>query len=137
MNKQLKSIMLIDDSKFDNFFHERIIKKSDCTKQIITYESATKALEYLKNETIHPDLIFLDINMPNMNGWEFLEAYEKLENVNKAKVIISMLTTSSNPEDKEKAKEFNPPLKEFKTKPLTSEILSKIIQEYFENEQAI
>lgn len=137
MNKQLKSIMLIDDSKFDNFFHERIIKKSDCTKQIITYESATKALEYLKNETIHPDLIFLDINMPNMNGWEFLEAYEKLENVNKAKVIISMLTTSSNPEDKEKAKEFNPPLKEFKTKPLTSEILSKIIEEYFENEQAI
>ncbi len=129
--------MLIDDSKFDNFFHERIIKKSDCTKQIITYESATKALEYLKNETIHPDLIFLDINMPNMNGWEFLEAYEKLENVNKAKVIISMLTTSSNPEDKEKAKEFNPPLKEFKTKPLTSEILSKIIEEYFENEQAI
>lgn len=67
--------------------------------------------------------------MPETNGWEFLQEYEKMHP--NTKVIISMLTTSNNPEDLIKAQSFNPPLKAFKTKPLTIEILNDILNKYF------
>lgn len=70
MKKELKCIMLIDDDKSDNFFHEREIKKADLSTSVIIKDSAIDALDYLKamNEKndLQPDLIFLDINMPKM-----------------------------------------------------------------------
>src|SRR5688572_14604805 len=80
MNKELKSIMLIDDNPDDNFIHERAIKKINSESVVITKLSGADALSYLKSrETPCSDLIFLDINMPEMNGWEFLERYRKLD----------------------------------------------------------
>ena len=126
--------MLIDDNKDDNFYHERIIKKNNKADVVITKQSGREALEYLKNknvqESAHPDLIFLDINMPGMNGWEFLEEYNKLDREFQGQIIIVMLTTSENPDDKAKAKALNI-LSDFKTKPLTKEMLDEIIDKYF------
>ncbi|MCX4028280.1 response regulator [Endozoicomonas sp. SM1973] len=134
MNKILKKILLIDDNEADNFLHELIIKKSGITESVIAMTSATDALEYLKskqgNNHPQPCLIFLDINMPRMNGWEFLEEYESLPSEQKAKVVIVMLTTSLNPDDKEKSNSIDH-ITEFYTKPLTQAILDRIIKQYF------
>jgi len=126
--------MLVDDNSDDNFFHERVIQKNSAAEIIVAKQTGVDALEYLKskkdNEHIHPDLIFLDINMPGMNGWEFLDEYNKLDEESKSKAIIIMLTTSENPDDKMKAKTMNV-ASEFRTKPLTAEMLKEITDTYF------
>jgi CheY-like chemotaxis protein len=121
--------MLIDDNSDDNFFHERVIKKCDAAEIVIAKQSGIDALEYLKTHEDRPDIIFLDINMPAMNGWEFLQEYNKLEKTLQCKVIVVMLTTSENPDDKRKSTELN--VSEFKTKPLTGKMLEEIILKYF------
>lgn len=136
MNKRLNSIMLIDDNNDDNFYHKRIIKKSNVTDSVIVMDSGFKALEYLKTTSFEktgpPDLIFLDINMPRMNGWEFLEEYDKLDDKIKSKVIITMLSTTRNPDDIKKAKELNSlPIKDFISKPLTIKLLLEIVEKHF------
>ena len=134
MDCKINCVMLIDDSADDNFIHERVIRKSGLVKTIITKYSAREALEYLKQKDDHagdhPDLIFLDINMPGMNGWEFLVEYGVLDKELQSKAIICMLTTSENPDDRERYKNFNL-ISEFMTKPLTIEMLEEIIERYF------
>lgn len=77
-----------------------------------------------------PNIIFLDINMPKMNGWEFLEAYKELKAGQKAKVLVVMLTTSINPSDKKRAEQF-PDIIGFNSKPLTEQMISQILDRYF------
>lgn len=124
--------MLIDDNPDDNFYHERVIKKSHAAEVVISKDTGMAALEYLKSKKdsdhIHPELIFLDINMPGMNGWEFLQEYEKLDKDSQCKVIVVMLTTSENPDDQAKATRVVP---HFRTKPLTTQMLEEIITKDF------
>ena len=127
--------MLVDDNPDDNFFHERVIRKSDAANIVIAKQTGMEALDYLKskkdhNDT-HPDLIFLDINMPRMNGWEFLEEYNKLDKQFQSHAIVVMLTTSNNPDDRGKAELLNE-VSELKTKPLTREMLTEIQGKYFQ-----
>src|ERR1700728_930651 len=119
MYGKLGCIMLIDDNKHDNFFHERAIRKVDTESVIITEESGIDALEYLKSKKLpHSDLIFLDINMPGMNGWEFLEQYNLLDEELKSHATIIMLSTSDHPGDIAKAKQWSF-VADYITKPLT------------------
>ena len=123
--------MLIDDNPHDNFFHERAIKAYDESDIVIAKESGTAALEYLNAGTDpRSDLIFLDINMPGMNAWEFLEKYVLLDQTIKGQPIIIMLTTSGNPFDLAKAKEWDC-ISDFITKPLTKEKMKEIADKYF------
>lgn len=71
--------------------------------------------------------MFLDINMPLMNGWEFLEAYKKIDEKQKSEIIIIMLTTSLNPSEQEKSKTFDE-VTDFHKKPLTESTLSKVLE---------
>jgi CheY-like chemotaxis protein len=134
MEKKLQCIMLIDDNPDDNFFHERVLKKSNLVNMVIAKRSGIDALDFLKfknpHQELHPELIFLDINMPGMNGWEFLQEYRKLEKELQSQVIIIMLTTSDNPQDIESAK-ASEIVTDFKTKPLTKEMLMEIIDKHF------
>lgn len=132
MSKKLNCILLIDDNPDDNFFHERVIRKSGLCDLVVSRKSAQEALEYLTSREgyVHPDIIFLDINMPRMNGWEFLEEYARLGDVRHKHVFIVMLTTSANPDDQSKAT-ASPLIGEFRTKPLTKEMLEEIVMKYF------
>ncbi|MCW3127280.1 MAG: response regulator [Bacteroidetes bacterium] len=131
MNKKLKCILLIDDNPHDNFFHERAIKAYDETEIVVTKDSGAEALEYLKAKTgPHSDLIFLDINMPAMNGWEFLQQYSQLDKTVREQTIIIMLTTSANPSDIEKGQK-NAFVSDYITKPLTKEKMQLIADKYF------
>jgi len=126
--------MLIDDDQNDNFFHEREIKKTNLSIDVITKNSAIDALEYLKSKkedkNIQPNLIFLDINMPQMNGWEFLQEYDQLDEEIKDRKIIIMLTSSKNPDEIARAMTFRS-VSDFISKPLTKEKLEDIIKNYF------
>ena len=133
MNNKVNCIMLVDDNKSDNFFHERVIRKCNAADTIVTKESGQEALDYLKTRTelknANPDLIFLDINMPGMNGWEFLEEYKKLDKDQQSTMVVIMLTTSDNSDDKIQAKTTGV-LSDFKTKPLTKEMLEEVLEKF-------
>ena len=134
MHKKLNCILLIDDDEDDNYLHQLVIEKAGITEKVVAVESGFEALEYLtkkQNEVYpQPDLIFLDINMPKMNGWEFLEEYKKLEVVQQGKIIVVMLTTSILNKDIEQAQNSAEVL-DFHNKPLTQEILDKLLREHF------
>ena len=136
MSKKLNLILLIDDDEPTNFLHKIIIEQHGCAQKIETVRSSMEALEFLKKRIDssypHPDLIFLDINMPMMDGWEFLEEYKKLQNDQKGRVVIVMLTTSLNPADKQKAEEFKE-IDGFRNKPLTEEMLDDIMVDSFKD----
>lgn len=145
MKKKLNCILLIDDDEPTNYISSSLIEEASCTEHIQIVQSGQAALDYLinseqfacKNKLFPcPDLIFLDINMPAMNGWEFLEKYSKLER-QIGEIIIVMLTTSLNPDDELRAKEMSF-ISGFENKPLTPEklnsILTKHFPSYFENQ---
>ncbi|WP_258104440.1 response regulator [Marinoscillum sp. MHG1-6] len=132
MNQKLNCILLIDDDEDANFFHSKIIKKSGCCEQLQIALDGAEGIEYLKSalkdEQPAPDIIFLDINMPVMDGWSFLEEYEKLSDEQKARMVIVMLTTSLNPDDQDRA-DSNPYVTAFVNKYLNDEKLNRIMED--------
>jgi CheY-like chemotaxis protein len=133
LRKKLKCILLVDDDPDDNIFHQIVIQEMDVTDKIDVVGNGLEALAYLKREgQVPPELIFLDINMPKMNGWEFLLHYKELAPNLKARVVIMILTTSANPDDIKKAKEIQQ-VTGFETKPLCTESLTEILKQHFQD----
>jgi CheY-like chemotaxis protein len=134
MVKQLNSILLIDDDEATNYLHQLAIKKAGCTGYIHVSNNGREALDYLKEVATGkypvPELIFLDINMPVMDGWEFLEHYNTLPPNIKAKAVLMMLTASINPDDEQRATS-NPDVSGFRNKPLNADMLTEIVEAYF------
>lgn len=137
MKKKLKSILLIDDDEPTNFFSSLLLEDADCAENIQIAESGQRALKLLNSDVNpSPDLIFLDINMPAMDGWEFLERYKQLPIEHQGKIVIIMLTTSLNPDDREKASKIKE-ISGFETKPLTPELIDKVLSKYFASSTAV
>jgi len=121
--------MIIDDTYIDRYVIERVMKRHSYAEEILSMDSALDAIDYLSANIANPEklpqLIFLDINMPEMNGFEFLERYEKLPEEVRSHCIVMMLTTSLHDEDRKKADD-NPYVFMFINKPLTEEKLKAI-----------
>ena len=139
MKQKLSCILLIDDNDSDNFIHKKVIDKADITNHVEIAMNGKEALDLLtikgkcgqpENSYCQPELIFLDINMPVMDGWEFLAEYQKLKEIQKGKVVFIMLTTSLNPSDKAKAEKMLE-IGCFQYKPLTLQMIHEILQNHF------
>jgi len=133
MKKKIKCIMLVDDDVNDNFFHEREIKKINPDCCVVVKHTGREALDYLissKDQNGNPDAIFLDINMPGMNGWDFLKEYRWLDIAIQDRATIIMLTTSENPDDETRARAYGL-ISDYVIKPLTRIKMNDIIAKYF------
>ena len=131
--KKVDCILLVDDNEADNEFHRRAILAAGVCNNIVITPSGTKALEYLvllDNTKPRPDIIFLDINMPGMNGFEFLEEYKQLDPSLQGKIVVFMLTSSRGTGDLEKAGQSGT-VSDFLNKPLTAATVTEIIAKYF------
>ncbi|UYQ93332.1 response regulator [Chitinophaga horti] len=136
----LDCILLVDDDHATNFINSMIIKRAQLDVHVQVVTNGQEALDYLTgtgdfaNNTnyILPGIVFLDINMPAMNGWEFLDEYHKLPEEKKAGIVIAMLTTSLNPDDERKANGIDD-IRGFLNKPLTVEKLLEVIERFFPN----
>jgi len=134
MKKKLRNILLIDDSHADNFISKKVINRAAVTKTITITLGAREALDYLIKPVNglfpKPEIIFLDINMPGMSGWDFLEEYKLLDEAQKGGVIVSLLTTSKANIDRVKAAGYVN-VSHYSTKPLTKDKLMSIIEQHF------
>lgn len=129
--KDINNILLIDDNDADNYYNNLVI--SDASNSIPTqaFEFANDALDFIKDRhEDSADLILLDLHMPEMDGFAFLEAYEKLENKHRDNIVIVMLTGYLSPEETEKIKSFKS-VKHFCSKPLSINTLEEIGEKYF------
>jgi CheY-like chemotaxis protein len=132
--KKLNSVLLIDDDEPTTFMYQMVLEESGCTNHIEIAHGADDALNFFRNEDVnekYPDLIFLDINMPRMDGWEFLQQLKELNDDKKKKAVIIMLSTSLNPDDEIRAKRICE-VSAFKHKPLTVGMVREIVGKYFQ-----
>jgi CheY-like chemotaxis protein len=131
---QLNCILLIDDDEPTNFLNRLTLEQANCTRDIRIAQSGQEALDYLhscgQGRPPRPDLIFLDINMPAMDGWEFLEKYRSLPSERKADIVLIMLTTSLNPDDELRTQSI-PEVSGFENKPLSQQRLNLLLEKYF------
>jgi CheY-like chemotaxis protein len=116
-----KTILLIDDNNIDNYINKAILSKTHTAKNITVKTSAIDALEYLNTLTEEfPEIIFLDIRMPIMDGFGFLNEFEKIPLTIRQNTAIYMLSSSTNEEDINKATSYES-VKKYLNKPLQLE----------------
>jgi CheY-like chemotaxis protein len=130
--KKYRTVMLIDDNEIDNLINQKMIEAASVTENIYTHTGAKSAIEFLKNmeklemaDQVLPDVIFLDIDMPLMDGFQFLDEFEKLTNIAKKKCKIVMLTSSINPQDFNRSKKYEN-VRLYLNKPLSHDSIVKL-----------
>jgi len=129
MEPKSRKVMVVDDNQIDLYIAEMVMKTTKFADEVICMGSARQALDYLKPLHDRPEelpyLIFLDINMPEMTGFDFLNEYKNLpENIRK-KCIIMMLTTSLDENDRKLAEE-NVFVQRFLNKPLDKDKIAQL-----------
>ena len=125
----MKHVLLIDDNEIDSYIAQHIIVKNKMPQKISVKSSAIEALEFLatlrNNREEFPDYIFLDIQMPEMNGFGFLDEFNKFPNVLIGHCNVIMLTSSGHERDRKHSFQY-PCVKKFITKPLSFDLLEDV-----------
>ncbi len=129
--KMTKKVLLVDDDEITHIIGTRLMQVTCFAKEIVTISNGKEAIDYFANlvnfkKEEAPEIIFLDINMPVMNGWDFLENFMNLFYHHFPMIKIFMLSSSVNQEDITRAKKY-PPVKDYIIKPLTKESLEKLL----------
>ncbi len=129
MVPKYNKILIIDDNYIDNYITSAIIKKNNLANNLLEFDNGFKAIEYLEknkdNDEELPDLILLDIYMPLMDGFEFLNFFEKIDSTITKKCKICIVSSSIDDNDIIKAK-LDKNIYTFISKPLTAELLSSL-----------
>lgn len=133
--KKLNSVLLVDDDEITNFINEHLLQEMEVAEQIIVTTNGLEGIKHIKSHHAAgqncPELIFLDINMPVMDGFEFLEEYRQIEGPNHKSVVLVMLTSSENLKDMEQIKQSDNV--DYLSKPLTKEKLHAVLEKHFGN----
>jgi CheY-like chemotaxis protein len=135
--RKLNKVLIVDDDNASSYLTRIVLEEMDITDRVYTVETGEEALDFVKKNAVptnppggdnadeYPNLIFLDINMPVMDGFEFLDHFETLHSSNLTNFHVVLLTTSINERDVEKAKKYN--ILSYMEKPITEEKINVII----------
>lgn len=126
----VNKLMIVDDDELSNYITGKIVEHAGLAEKADSFYSAKAALKYLKTNSSmrqgdYPDLIFLDLNLYDMKGWDFLSEYVKLKESYRRKITLFLLTNSIAEKDREQAKQF-PCIKGYLQKPLTMGMIHEI-----------
>jgi CheY-like chemotaxis protein len=131
--EKLACVLLVDDDETTNYLNQTLLEDMHVTELVLLARNGAEALTLVKRQCAQdccPQLILLDINMPVLNGFEFLKAYEQLAFEQKQSVVILMLTTSMNPGDMDLLRQM--PVQGILTKPLTEEMVQNLLVQHFQ-----
>lgn len=124
----MKTIMIVDDNEADRYLAEVVLQQLDPSLNLMFAKDGVHALEVLSSSEHSPDIILLDINMPRMNGHEFLAAYTQDNALDTPQIpVVIMLTSSDQERDKELSGDYNC-VKDYMLKPVNEEALKKFFQ---------
>lgn len=127
---KFNDVFVVDDDKIFHFLIKKLLSSNNIDVSPNFFENGLQAIEGIKlkldNDENPPDLILLDINMPVLDGWQFLEEYRLLKEKIKKEVTIYIISSSDNNTDKDKAKHYQTEVKDYFLKPMTSDSLKLI-----------
>ncbi|MEN7549659.1 response regulator [Rapidithrix thailandica] len=127
----MDTLAVVDDNEVVHFIIDEIVKKYQLAKRLLPFLDGESAIEFFKTaceeQEALPDLLLLDINLPGLDGWDFLEEFAKIQSNLKKELTIYMLSSSINEQDMEKAA-YNPFVSGYVTKPVTAEKLKNLLE---------
>jgi CheY-like chemotaxis protein len=129
---KINKLCLVDDDSLFKFLTQRVIQDTQLVDRVEVFSNGLEAINFLnnakKNPAELPDVILLDINMPVMDGWGFLEEYEKLlPQMDKKKITTYIVSSSNDPADIKRSKNFAE-VKDFIIKPITKQKFIEMIK---------
>ena len=130
--RKIKLLCVIDDDEIYTFLIKRIIKHADVAENTIFFKNGLEALEFFVDKKMQPEelpeLILLDINMPILDGWQFLDGYSKLAPIIKKDITLYMTSSSEDQDDYNRAMSIGP-VKDFIQKPIDVDVLKKLVEQ--------
>jgi len=132
MTDALNHIVLIEDNETTSFLNNRLLSRLGIARQVTSFSKAEEALQILwEKETADtaPDLVFVDLKMPGMSGFDFLERYSQLPAALQERTVVAVLTTSMHAADTARVAQY--PNVEYLTKPLTEEKMQRLLAKRF------
>ena len=127
---KINCILLVDDDNITNYINQRLLKKLQLSDNIVTTNNGDEALKFIQqyskdNNNLGPEIIFMDVNMPGMKGFDFLDEFNKLEIANRDQIRIVVVSASSDGPDKGKTELLELP---YLTKPLTIDSIKEVLE---------